>query len=71
MIDLSIVKPCKIACWQTVDFPEPGGPTNNIMFLDGTSCIWAKETNNHPTYQVVNATLFKLRLVSKQYRACF
>jgi hypothetical protein len=57
----------RTACWQKVDFPEPGGPTNKIMLLDGTSCIWARENNNHPIYKVTNAGLFELRLVSKPY----
>ena len=41
---LSIAKPFRIACWQKVDFPEPGGPTNNIRFLGGMSCSWLTET---------------------------
>jgi hypothetical protein len=71
MTDLSIVNPCKIACRQKVDFPEPGGPTNKIRFLAGISCIWDRDTNNYPTYQVVNARLFELRLVSKQHHVFF
>ena len=57
----------RMVCWQKVDFPEPGGPTSKIRFLGGTSCIWVKETNNYPIYKVADASLFKLRLVSKQY----
>jgi hypothetical protein len=36
------------------------------MVFGGTSCILARETNNYPIYKVANASLFKLRLVSKQ-----
>jgi hypothetical protein len=63
---LSIAKLWRMACWQKVDFPEPGGPTSKIMFLGGISCIWVRETNNYPIYKVADASLFKLRLFSKQ-----
>jgi len=67
MMGLSNAKFWRIVCSQKVDFPDPGGPTSNIKFLGGTSCIWVRETNNYPIYKVADASLFKLRLVSKLY----
>jgi hypothetical protein len=41
---------------------------NDVMFLAGISCIWARDTHNCPIYEVTSTSLFKLRLVSKHYR---
>lgn len=47
--------------WQKVDFPEPGGPTNKIMFLRGISCNWVKDNN----ILVVSSCYFFFKLLVK------
>ena len=45
----------RTACWQNDDFPEPGAPTNRIMFSEGTSCNWAKDNKDpHNLYISIN-----------------
>jgi hypothetical protein len=44
----SIAKLWTATCWQKVDFPAPGGPTNKIIFVGGISCSWLKEDKNIP-----------------------
>jgi hypothetical protein len=52
MIGLSKAKFWRIACSQNVDFPDPGGPTSKIRFLDGTSCNWARDKKDPLSFTV-------------------
>ena len=50
----------RMVCWQKVVFPDPGGPTSRITFLDGTSWSWLNETNINPNNKKENTGLFNV-----------
>jgi hypothetical protein len=42
---LSIAKLWRVACWQKVDFPDPGGPANKTIFPSCASCNCVRDKN--------------------------